>query len=150
MADDKLYRSWQAPPQAVAESLRVGWLNEVTEEGQNWLRGQRGYKDFHRSLDILAGQDSSTSLSAEYRSRVSTNRLKRNVREVVGTMSKLRPMWGYHSDNKAYASQAEMMNKVTRAWYLEQFADRSIKEALQYAAATGRGWVRPVYRREMG
>jgi hypothetical protein len=150
MADDKIYRDWQCAPAATSESQRLGWINSTTEEGQTWLRSQRGFKDFHRALDILAGQDPAYPNAAEYRSKVSTNRLKRNVREVVGAMSKLRPMWGYHSDNKAYAAQAEMMNKVTRAWYLEQFADRSIKEALQYAAATGRGWVRPVYRREMG
>src|SRR5882757_5571227 len=99
MADDKLYREWQSPPAATSEGRRIDWINSATEEGQNWLRSQRGYRDFSRSLDILAGQDSSTIQSAEYRSRVSTNRLKRNVREVVGTMSKLRPMWGYHSDN---------------------------------------------------
>jgi hypothetical protein len=42
-----------------------------------------------------------------------------------------------------------MMNKVTRAIYLEQYFDRSIKEALQFAAATCTGWVRPIYRRNM-
>lgn len=150
MADDKLYKSWQCPPAATSEKERLGFLDDITGDGQSWLKSQRGYKHFQRSLDILAGEDPIAVNSSEYRSKVSTNRLKRNVREVVGAMSKLRPMWGYHSDNKAYASQAEMMNKVTRAWYLEQFADRSIKEGLQYAAATGRGWVRPVYRREMG
>jgi hypothetical protein len=150
MADDKLYREWQAPPQAVLEDKRLGWMNECCQEGMAWIKSQRGYKDWNRALDILAGQDPAYPASVEYRSKVATNRLKRNVREVVGAMSRLRPMWGYHSDNKAYADQAEMMNKVTRAWYLEQFADTSIKEALQYAAATGRGWVRPVYRREMG
>ena len=42
-----------------------------------------------------------------------------------------------------------MMNQVCRSWYLETFADRSVKEALQYAAATGRGWLHPIYRRDM-
>jgi|ERR1700680_229798 len=150
MPEERLYRDWQCPPAALPEGRKIGWLNECTQEGQAWLKSQRGYKDYHKALSILAGQDSDYRQIAEYRSRVSSNRLKRNVREVVGTMAKLRPMWGYHSDNKAYANQAEMMNKVTKAWYLEQFADRSVKEALQYAAATGRGWIRPVYRREMG
>jgi hypothetical protein len=77
------------------------------------------------------------------------NPLKRNVREVVGALSKLRPMWGYHSDNSAYTDYAEMMNKVSRAWYLESFADRKIRESLQYAATTGLGWAFPTYRRGM-
>lgn len=151
MADDNnLFKSWQAPPAAVSEDKKIGFMNEVTQEGLAWIKSQRGFKDWNRALDILAGQDPSYPAAAEYRSKVSTNRLKRNVREVVGAMSKLRPFWGYHSENNTYKDQAGMMNKVTRAWYLKQFADTSIKEALQYAAATGRGWVRPVYRRDMG
>jgi hypothetical protein len=139
---------WQAPASAHEESRKLGWLDESVQEGQAWLKAQRGYADFRKSLDIISGRDIGRSV-AEYRSHVSTNRLKRNISEIVNTLAKLRPMWGYHSDNKAYKDQAEMMNKVTRAWYLESFADISIKEALQYAAATGRGWVVPVYRRDM-
>jgi hypothetical protein len=142
------YSEWQCPAAACSEDTIIGWLNEATEQGQAWLKSQRGYSDYRKALDTLSGTDSGRA-SAEYRSRLNTNPLKRDVREVVGAMSKLRPLWGYHSDNSAYRSQAEMMNKVTRAWYLEQFADRSIHEALQYAAATCRGWVFPFYRRDM-
>jgi hypothetical protein len=141
-------REWQAPPTAVTESRRLGWIDDTCGEGLAWLRSQRGTRDYRKAFDIISGSDSTLS-TADYRSHLNTNRLKRNIREVVGTMAKLRPMWGYHSDNSAYKGQAEMMNKVTRAWYLEAFADRQIKEALQYASATGRGWVRPVYRRTM-
>ena len=140
------YREWQAPPAAVSEDTKLGWINSSTEEGQLWLRAQRGFGDFRKSLDILSGIDTSPAV-ADYRSKVSTNRLKRNVREVVGTMAKLRPMWGYHSDNQSYADNAQMMNLTSRAWYLRTFADLKIKEALQYAAATGRGWACPLYRR---
>ena len=142
------YFEWQVPPAATQESRKLGWLNEACEEGQLWLKSQRGFLDFRKSLDMLSGIDTSPA-SAEYRSKVSTNRLKRNFREVVGTMAKLRPMWGYHSDNKSYAEYAGQMNKVTRSWYLESFADRKIKEALQYSGATGLGWAVPMYRRKL-
>jgi hypothetical protein len=149
MSDELEYISWQAPPAATTESERLGWLNSATEQGMAWLRSQRGTRDYRKAFDIISGQADQSTTTGDYRSRLNTNRLKRNIREIVGTMAKLRPMWGYHSDNKAYQSQAEMMNKTTRAWYLESFADRKIKEALQYAAATGRGWCHPIYRREM-
>lgn len=143
-------RIWQCPPAAVSEDKKIGWLNETTEEGEAWLKTQRGYKQggYRRALDVISGAET-LNVTASYRSHVNPNRLKRNIREVVGTLAKLRPMWGYHSDNASFKPQAEMMNKVTQAWYLRAFADRSIKEALQYAAATGRGWVVPMYRREM-
>jgi hypothetical protein len=143
------YKEWQAPPAAVDESRKIGFLNESVEEGSAWLRSQRGYSDFRKALDVLSGQDSQSPRTPAYRSHLNTNRLKRNVKEVVGTLAKLRPMWGYHSDNAAYKPQAEMFNKVAKAWYLETGADRAVREALQYAAATCRGWVHPQYRRDM-
>jgi hypothetical protein len=142
------YQEWQCPPAGATEDRIIGWLNEATEEGQAWLKNQRGCKDFRKAFDLIAGEDTSTP-PATYRSKVYPNRLKRNTREVVGALAKLRPMWGYHSDNTAYKEQAAMMNKVTKALYLENFFDISIMNALKFAAATARGWIRPVYRRDM-
>lgn len=85
----------------------------------------------------------------QYRSQLNTNHLKRNIKEIVGTLAKLRPLWGYSSDNPAYAKQSQQMNLLTRSIYLEQSFDLKIKEALQYAAATGTGWIRPIYTRDM-
>ena len=140
---------WQVPPAAMPEDSVVGWVNEATEQGQAWLKSQRGYPDISRALDILSGKDINP-ITPSYRSKINTNRLKRNVREICGTLAKLRPFWGYHTDNNSYKPQAEMMNKVTRAWYLSTFADRKVREALAYTAATGRGWIWPRYQRAMG
>src|SRR5277367_4618058 len=124
------FHEWQCPPAAVAETHRLGWLNEACEEGQSWIKMQRGYKDFKKSLDTISGIDVPGSNAADYRSKLYPNRLKSNMRVVVGALAKLRPLWGYHSDNKAYGPNAQMMNDVTKAWYLESFADRAVKEAL--------------------
>lgn len=140
---------WQCPGAAVSDDYKLGWLNDITEEGISWLKSQRGAQDFRKALDTLAGRDTGARSAAAYRSQVNPNRLKRNTREIVGTLSKLRPIWGYHSDNQSYKEQAAMFNKVTRAWYLESMADRAVREGLQYAAATCRGWVCPMYRRDM-
>jgi hypothetical protein len=143
----KLYE-WQCPPQATPADRRLGWLNENTEAGLAWLKSQRGHTDWRKALDVISGVSSMQAL--KYRSSLNSNHLKRNIREVVGTLSKLRPLWGYSSDNPAFAPNAQLFNLYTRAWYLESFADVKIKEALQYAAATCTGWVRPVYSRDFG
>lgn len=143
--DGKLHE-WQVPPAAVPVERRLGWINENTEAGLGWLKAQRGHKDWREALDIISGNASPQSL--HYRSKLSSNHLKRNIREVVGALAKLRPMWGYSSDNAAFAANAQLFNLYVRAWYLETFADVKIKEALQYAAATCTGWIRPVYSRD--
>lgn len=139
---------WQAPPQISSESYRVGWCNELIEEGNAWLRSQRGSTDFNRALDTIAGKDTLLT-SASYRSHIDPNRLKRNIRVIISALSKLRPMWGYYSENKAFSKSAGMLNNVIKAWYLRTMVDRSVKEALAWCAATNRGWMRPMYTRKM-
>jgi hypothetical protein len=139
---------WQCPPAATPADRRLSWLNENTEQGIAWLKSQRGHSDWTQALDIISGRVGPEPL--KYRSKLNTNHLKRNIREVVGTLAKLRPLWGYSSDNPAFAPNAQLFNLYVRAWYLESFADVKIKEALQYAAATCTGWIRPVYSRDFG
>jgi hypothetical protein len=143
--DGKLFE-WQVPPAATPPERRLGWLNECTESGIGWLRSQRGHRDWKEALDVISGVCGPQAL--KYRSNLNSNHLKRNIREVVGTLAKLRPLWGYSSDNPAFAPNAQLFNLYVRAWYLETFADVKIKEALQYAAATCTGWIRPVYSRD--
>jgi hypothetical protein len=143
-----VYKDWQIPPAMAAEDRRLGFINDSCEEGLAWLRSQRGSQDFRRAFDTISGKDTGIP-PADYRSHINPNRLKRNIKEIISAMSKLRPMWGYNSDNSAYRANAEMMNKVTRALYLEQMWDRSIKSALAWASATCAGYVRPRYRRDL-
>jgi len=149
MATAPSFKSWQCPPALAGEAPILSFVDDCCGEGISWIRSQRCSRDYRKALDTISGIDTQPTAAASYRSKLNTNRLKRNIREVVSVMARLRPFWGYHSDNKAYLAEAAMMNKVTRAWYLESFADRSVKEALQYAAATGRGWLHPIYRRNM-
>ena len=142
------YVQWQAPSQVTTEDRRLGWLRENIETGETWLKSQRGASDFKRALDVISGK-LMTGTIPQYRSQLNTNHLKRNMREIIGTLAKLRPLWGYSSDNSALAAHAQQMNLLTKAIYLEQSFDLSIKEALQYAAATCTGWVRPIYSRDL-
>lgn len=143
-------REWQCPAQATPDDRKVKWLNEQTEDGQAWLKSQRGYGDFKKAFDTFAGVDYDDKGQISYRSSLNTFRLKRNAREMVGALSNIRPIWGFASDNKAYQKNAVMMNKVSRALYLERFWDRSIRDCLWWTAATCRGYMRPVYHRDMG
>jgi hypothetical protein len=141
------YKDWQAPPSNATEDRKLGFLNDSCEEGLAWLQSQRGSKDFLKAFRTIAGQDIDLP-SQEYRSRLNPNRLKRNMREIIGAMSKIRGLWGYKSDNHLYDKNSLMLNKVTRALYLEQAWDIDIGDALAWAGTTCSGYARPRYRRD--
>lgn len=146
MSDD--LKSWQVPPQASTDDRKLAWLNECVEEGQSWLKTQRGSDDWQKALDIFSSRTDVRDIP-KYRSQLTTARLKRNIKEVVGACANIRPIWAYSSDNSALSDQAAMMNTATRAIYLERFLDLGIKRTLQWSALTCTGWLRPVYRRNM-
>lgn len=140
------HSEWQVPPATASETYRLGWLNEAAEEGQAWNESQRGFRDWRKGLDIISGQAEESEI-IQYRSHLTGKRLKTNIQTVVSGLSAIRPLWGYHS-GKQYKDYALMMNKTTRAIYLENFWDQSIKEVLQYASIVNTGWARPVYQRD--
>lgn len=127
--------------------MKIGWLNEAAEEGAQWNKSQRGYADWQKGLDVIAARLSKEKV-LQYRSQLTGNRLKTNVRVAVDGLSAIRP-WGGFRSNKDYQKTAQFMNDATRALYLNGFWDQDIKSALQWAAIANTGYVRPVYRRLM-
>lgn len=140
-------REWQVPSSSAPESRKLGWINESCQEGEAWHKNQRGYTDWHRSLDILSGCHNERDVHA-YRSSLSGNRLKINIQVAISGLSSIRP-WGGYQAGKDFERFANFMNMTTRALYLEGFWDQDIKRALQWTAVTNTGFVRPVYRRSM-
>lgn len=148
MANQPVPRDWQCPPAAADLKDKLGWINEGCEEGQHWHRYQRGAVDYNKALEVFSGRLSPIDVPM-YRSQLNTARLKRNAREVIGACANIRPIWGFSSDNDAFSDHCGMMNKLSRAIYLERFLDFGIKGALQWASLTSTGWLRPVYHRDM-
>jgi len=127
---------------------KIGWLREALGEAENYQRTQRSYIDMDRALDVIAGVSAADTRQARSLSGVRVNRAKRNVRELVATLSNLRPLWGYKNDNHKYDKQCLILNKMVNAWWLNTFADRAIRKALQYAFVMGSGFVSPIWRKD--
>jgi hypothetical protein len=130
------------PPMDASESDKKGWLTEQKETGESYLKQQRAWPDIDRSIDLISG---SASQVPRGMSRVSVNMVKRDVREAVATLANMRPLWGYKTDNDDYQKQSTVLNKMLRAWYYQPFVRQSIRDALQYAAGAGLGWISPVW-----
>jgi hypothetical protein len=120
----------------------LGWIREAEQEGIAFLKGNRAYEDIDKGIDIIAGLDDDPA--PESLSNVYSNRLKRQLREVVATLSNLRPLWGYSTDNEAFKDSAQVLNQLVYSWWLGTFADRSIRQAMQWACVST-GWISPTW-----
>lgn len=120
--------------------LILSWLKEAEQEGTSFLKSNRAYEDIDKGIDTIAGLDDDPA--PESLSNVYSNRLKRQLREVVATLSNLRPLWGYSTDNEAFHQSAQVLNQLVYSWWLSTFADRSIRQAMQWACVST-GWISP-------
>jgi len=136
-----LPRDIVCPPRGtdVTSSSRVhGWQMECVQEGTRYLQSQPGYDDIDSSIRIISNADQEMS---KHLSQVRINLIKRDVSEIVATLSNVRMLGELKCDNRDFDSQLSALNKMHRAWYLNTFVDRAFKQALQYAAVGAKGYV---------
>ncbi len=145
------FRNWQVPAWEATESQKLGYLNESVEEAENWKKSQRGFTDWRKALGTLSGEPAPRAAGdwseSATRARFTTARLKTNCKTMVAGLSDIRPIGGFHAP-KAFNQFANMMNRGTRALYLQNCWGQSLKETLWWALATGTGFLRPVWRRD--
>lgn len=135
--------NYEAPYQwdgskAQAQSI-IAWVMEAVQEGEWFLRNQTGYRfvdTSHRIMSDIGFDELPRTLS-----KASENFVKHGVRELVGTLANPRPLSTFKSDNPDWVDQADIVNKGYMHWYLSAFADRRLREALQFAAVEGTGYL---------
>ncbi|MFZ3343331.1 MAG: hypothetical protein WA213_20810 [Terriglobales bacterium] len=135
--------SWQIPEFERSDDTKLGFLRRCISQGIAWQQENCNSTSMQKAMDILAGKTGG-QLSSKW-AHFTTGDLKRGVLEIVETLSDIRPYWGYSTDNKSFLEQANMMSKTAKAIYMESFVDRAIKDALQYAAVSGAGFIYPFY-----
>jgi hypothetical protein len=127
----------------------VGWLKDQVQQADTYLKSQRAYSDIDLAFDIVAGEEAEKI--PEGRSEAYSNRLKRGMREVIASESTIRHFAGYRSKVKGdYDHTADILNRLGRGWWRSTFSDRKLKEALQWAAVAGTGWLCPLWELEFG
>lgn len=122
----------------IADSLK-GWMREAVREGEWFLKNQTSYQFIPMSYRLMG--DIGFDDLPETLSKASNNFVKRDIRELVESLSNIRPIIAFTSDNREFDDQADILNKCWRAWYTDSMADRDIRKALQYAAVEGTGYL---------
>lgn len=140
---DVLTNEYTMPMYSTTEDVRLGFLKESVREGETFIRNQVGYTDFAQAKQIIAGIMSNKI--SEQLSKINVNMEKRLIREIVATMSNLRPLWGYSNDNPDLDTNTVELNKLLLSWYQTTFADRKIKKWCQLAAVMGGGYIGPTW-----
>jgi len=152
--EEKTRKSWQAPAYSATPSKELHtWSIQQVDDGREYFESSPGYRQLEESIRLLTG-DPDPRLAEKQRdgkySKLRTARLKRNLREMIGSLSDIRFTPGYHSDNNETQDQALTLNRRAHAWYVEEFIDVKIKRGIQWMAIAPCGWLEIHYRQFPG
>jgi hypothetical protein len=120
---------------------KLSWLAYAIQSGDAYLQNQRAWQDIDAGMDIVNGDffdDGTGELS-----NVTTNRTKRQIREIVASLGNLKVVPKYKTLNRDYVSRVEVMDKLFAGFWAETHATRKWRKCLQWACGTGTGYMVP-------
>lgn len=129
------------------------WVRQQWADGREYQESMPGYTQLEEAIRIISGKPTeklALKQKDERYSKLQTNRLKRNVREMVNALSEVRYPPGFKSDSQDNQDQAMQFNRLGAAWYDDNMIDLKIKKGVQWAAISPCGWLEPVYREMPG
>ncbi len=142
MPDDSL--NWQPPVSSAPGRSKMGWINEIVAATEGIVTKSPGYRDMGAAVDMISGRQQNRVV--ESRSRLYIPRDKRALREVVASISDIRSVDGFTTENQTFQSNCELFNKVWKAIYFEAKFPGAIKRAVQWMTVGGVSYISPVYR----
>lgn len=131
-----------APQVEQSDDRLLAWLDNALKSGMSILKSEPAYQTINDCLTALNG-GTSGGLKQSALSRVSFNRTRKNLYEVVSAMSAVRPIWNYQTYNNAFKEQADILNRLVRSWWRTTYSDQKLQDALMYSGVGGSGYLKP-------
>lgn len=134
-------------PAATAEALEfgdprvLGWLKEAEDEGDVINRADPNYDKFEEAMRTVAGDQSASGVPSRpsYLPRLTINESRRAVQAHTSTLTDLKPLFSFHTDNPAYQFSGNLINKRTVAWWVTRMIDITLGDVIKYALIGGTG-----------
>lgn len=128
-------------PGSGSDAAVLGWINEVLQEGDNFLRAQQGYNKIGETIRATMGDaDDLSVLKLAKLSVTSSNRIGKCFFDLASMYTDIRPFWEYRTSNPRYQKQAEILGKLSSHWYTQRQIDVRLTEAVMWHLVGGTGW----------
>lgn len=131
----------QAPPQIEEnDKALLDWIDSSIRYGLGLLKREQSYNSVAASINYING--SNVGMRQSTLSRVNFNRLRKNLYEIVSSMTDVRPIWSYHTRNEEYKKQGEILDIIVRNWWRNSYSDGRLRDSLMYSAVGGSGYLK--------
>jgi hypothetical protein len=119
------------------------WTGSVYEEAKSEMDGCEEIQNVHKNIQYLMGKQWPDKRPI-YKASPVANRTWSNLIQLVSFLTDIRQSFEIQANNKEYDKTAGKMNKMARAWFINQDVDMTIAMTIIYSALTT-GYMRQVY-----
>lgn len=137
----------QTPPLPGDFRKFLSWADEAIAEGDAFLKCQEGYDSFAESIDAINGE-MRTDLASSALAGISYNHFGKVALEMAANQTDIKPFWDYSTQNKRYDPQAQLANKLAKAWWMGRHVTLRFADVIKYALPMGTGYAHQVYNSE--
>lgn len=125
------------------DSRVVGWMREAVTEGDRLNRADPSYDRMDLGMNYVVGNqlpvgDGATSRPG-YLPNLTINESRRVTQAHVSALTDFGAVIAYKSLNPAYQLQADLLNKLTVAWWVRTMSDIALGDCVKYTLAAGTG-----------
>lgn len=120
----------------------MGWLDEAIAEGDGFIQQDPNYHKMSEGMAYVSGdhklgiQGVAAGTLADIE-KFTLNLCRRAAQAHVSALTDLKPTFGWRSLNPKFAPTADLLNKLTIAWYLNNMADVAFGDVMKIAWACG-------------
>lgn len=125
------------------EKELISYLQTKIGEGVSVLKKEKAFNDLPKAIEFINGNQS--PIVPKALSRTSDNRLKKIAFETASSLTDVRPIWNYETNNEQFDQQGEVLNKLARGWWKNNAVDRSLVDTLLFSEAGGSGYAALVW-----
>lgn len=134
MADD----STLPPPNGSYEGQLLGYFKEAIEEGDGFLKAQKGYNHIADSISDIMGEPQ--DLRVSNLSGVTSNHVGKIALDLCAGLTDVKPFWEYKTSNKRYESHTNIYGVVSQHIWLQSLLDLKFADVVKYSLVGGTGW----------
>jgi hypothetical protein len=126
----------QWPLDETAHDLLVSrWCEAVFEEAKDDLERNDDVVQIDRAINYLMGKQW-VERRPSYKAAPVANRLWTNLVQLISYLTDIRPSFEIKANNKLYDEHAKVLNKMVRAWFMNEDIDMTLAMIIVHAALT--------------
>ena len=134
MPDDIL----AAIPSTDYEHRTLGYLKEAIQEGEGFLRAQKGFRQINDAIDSIIKDNRGNRPSSL--SNTTLNLASKVATDLVAMCTDTKPFWEYRTRNSHFKKAVEIAGHLSEHWYLNRFADIKNADVIRYSIVGGTGY----------